>query len=67
MFNFGGNFSRRTFQDSFRCHSVSLLAAEQQRDPNVLEFSDKIILPPSHRSCLETVAVLSDQSAHRPA
>lgn len=47
MFNFGGNFSRRTFQDSFRCHSVSLLAAEQQRDPNVLEFSDKIILPPS--------------------
>ena len=49
MFNFGGNFSRRTFQDSFRCHSVSLLAAEQQRDPNVLEFSDKIILPPSHR------------------
>ena len=50
MFNFGGNFSRRTFQDSFRCHSVSLLAAEQQRDPNVLEFSDKIILPPSHCS-----------------
>jgi hypothetical protein len=46
MFNFGGA-SRRTFQDSFRCHSVSLLAAEQQRDPNVLEFSDKIILPPS--------------------
>ena len=45
MFNFGT--SRRTFQDSFRCHSVSLLAAEQQRDPNVLEFSDKIILPPS--------------------
>ena len=67
MFNFGGNFSRRTFQDSFRCHSVSLLAAEQQRDPNVLEFSDKIILPPSHLSWLETVAVLSDQSARRPA
>lgn len=61
MFNFGGGggLSRRTFQDSFRCHSVSLLAAEQQRDPNVLEFSDKIILPPSHLSWLETVAVSS--------
>jgi hypothetical protein len=56
MFSFGGgNFSRRTFQDSFRCHSVSLLAAEQQRDPAVLEFSDKIILPPS---CLEKLAHL---------
>lgn len=52
MFNFGGQ-SRRTFQDSFRCHSVSLLAAEQQRDPAVLEFSDKIILPPSCGSMLK--------------
>lgn len=53
---FGGNtFSRRTFQDSFRCHSVSLLAAEQQRDPAQLEYSDKIILPPS---CLEKLAHL---------
>ena len=41
-------FSRRgVFADQFRCHSVSLLAAEQQRDPAQLEYSDKIILPPS--------------------
>ena len=46
------------FQDSFRCHSVSLLAAEQQRDPNLLEYSDKIILPPS---CLEKLAQLEIQ------
>jgi len=45
----------RTFNDSFRCHSVSLLAAEQQRDPALLEYSDKIILPPS---CLEKLAQL---------
>tara|TARA_B110001452_G_scaffold74912_1_gene60689 strand:+ start:193 stop:1197 length:1005 start_codon:yes stop_codon:yes gene_type:complete len=51
----GGGFGRRTFQDSFRCHSVSLLAAEQQRDPAQLEYSDKIILPPS---CLEKLAHL---------
>ena len=38
---------RGVFADSFRCHSVSLLAAEQQRDGNRLEYSDKIILPPS--------------------
>ena len=59
MFGFGGGggggFGRRTFADSFRCHSVSLLAAEQQRDVNQLEFSDKIILPPS---CLEKLAQL---------
>ena len=53
---FGGFGSRsRTFNDSFRCHSVSLLAAEQQRDPALLEYSDKIILPPS---CLEKLAHL---------
>ena len=51
----GGGFGRRTFQDSFRCHSVSLLAAEQQRDAAQLEYSDKIILPPS---CLEKLAHL---------
>uniref|UniRef100_A0A7S4B8X3 Uncharacterized protein n=1 Tax=Chrysotila carterae TaxID=13221 RepID=A0A7S4B8X3_CHRCT len=56
MFGFGGGFSApRHFQDSFRCHSVSLLAAEQQRDPDRLEYSDKIILPPS---CLEKLAHL---------
>ena len=53
---FGGFGGRsRTFNDSFRCHSVSLLAAEQQRDPALLEYSDKIILPPS---CLEKLAHL---------
>ncbi|EOD09004.1 hypothetical protein EMIHUDRAFT_46255, partial [Emiliania huxleyi CCMP1516] len=46
------------FQDSFRCHSVSLLAAEQQRDASRLEYSDKIILPPS---CLEKLAQLEIQ------
>ena len=52
----GGGFGGgRRFQDAFRCHSVSLLAAEQQRDPNRLEYSDKIILPPS---CLEKLAHL---------
>ena len=58
MFAFGGGgggFSRRGFADSFRVHSVSLLAAEQQRDSNQLEYSDKIILPPS---CLEKLAHL---------
>lgn len=45
----------RTFNATFRCHSVSLLAAEQQRDPTLLEYSDKIILPPS---CLEKLATL---------
>ena len=35
------------FADMYRCHSVSLIAAEQQRDPERLESSDKIILPPS--------------------
>ena len=49
---FGG---RRAFADQFRCHSVSLLAAEQQRDPARLEYADKIILPPS---CLERLAHL---------
>ena len=34
---------------------MSLLAAEQQRDPARLEYSDKIILPPS---CLEKLARL---------
>jgi len=53
---FGGFGARnRVFSDSFRCHSVSLLAAEQQRDPALLEYSDKIILPPS---CLEKLAQL---------
>merc|ERR1712032_763755 len=56
MFSFGGASQR--FQDQFRCHSVSLLAAEQQRDPNLLEYSDKIILPPS---CLEKLARLEIQ------
>lgn len=58
MFSFGSGMSSRRFQDSFRCHSVSLLAAEQQRDPNRLEYSDKIILPPS---CLEKLAHLEIQ------
>lgn len=59
MFAFGGGFgAQRRFQESFRCHSVSLLAAEQQRDPNRLEYSDKIILPPS---CLEKLAHLEIQ------
>ena len=35
------------FSDVYRCHSVSLIAAQQQRDPARLESSDKIILPPS--------------------
>lgn len=35
------------FADIYRCHSVSLFAAEQQRDPERLEAADKIILPPS--------------------
>jgi ubiquitin fusion degradation protein 1 len=35
------------FSDMYRCHSVSLIAAQQQRDPARLESSDKIILPPS--------------------
>ena len=49
-------FGRRgVFADQFRCHSVSLLAAEQQRDADRLEYSDKIILPPS---CLEKLAHL---------
>ncbi|KAL1528417.1 hypothetical protein AB1Y20_009766 [Prymnesium parvum] len=52
---FGGFGSRRPFTGTFYCHSVSLLAAEQQRDPAVLEYSDKIILPPS---CLEKLAHL---------
>lgn len=53
---FGGFGARaRTFTGTFYCHSVSLLAAEQQRDPAVLEYSDKIILPPS---CLEKLAHL---------
>jgi len=56
MFGLGGGF--RGFQDSFRCHSVSLLAAEQQRDLDRLEYSDKIILPPS---CLEKLAQLEIQ------
>ena len=47
--------ARRAFADQFRCHSVSLLAAEQQRDPARLEYADKIILPPS---CLERLAHL---------
>ena len=47
--------NRGVFADQFRCHSVSLLAAEQQRDPARLEYSDKIILPPS---CLEKLAHL---------
>ena len=51
-------FSRRSFADHFRCHSVSLLAAEQQRDVDRLEYSDKIILPPS---CLEKLAQLEIQ------
>ena len=53
-------FGRRNgvFADQFRCHSVSLLAAEQQRDPARLEYSDKIILPPS---CLEKLAQLEIQ------
>jgi hypothetical protein len=51
-------FSRRGFADQFRCHSVSLLAAEQQRDAARLEYSDKIILPPS---CLEKLAQLEIQ------
>lgn len=60
MFGLASAFSQsaRGFQDSFRCHSVSLLAAEQQRDPNRLEYSDKIILPPS---CLEKLAQLEIQ------
>jgi ubiquitin fusion degradation protein 1 len=60
MFGLGGGFAAasRGFQDSFRCHSVSLLAAEQQRDVNRLEYSDKIILPPS---CLEKLAQLEIQ------
>lgn len=60
MFGLGGGFASasRGFQDSFRCHSVSLLAAEQQRDANRLEYSDKIILPPS---CLEKLAQLEIQ------
>merc|ERR1719356_384423 len=59
MFAFGGGLGgARRFQDSFRCHSVSLLAAEQQRDSNRLEYSDKIILPPS---CLEKLAHLEIQ------
>jgi len=49
---------RSGFADSFRCHSVSLLAAETQRDPTRLEYSDKIILPPS---CLEKLAHLEVQ------
>ena len=56
MFAFGGGYGEaRRFKDSFRCHSVSLLAAEQQRDGDRLEYSDKIILPPS---CLEKLARL---------
>lgn len=56
MFGFGGGgFGSRIFQDSFRCHSVGLLAAEQQRDPARLEYSDKLILP---QSCLEKLARL---------
>lgn len=51
-------FSRRSFTDQFRCHSVSLLAAEQQREVSRLEYSDKIILPPS---CLERLAQLEIQ------
>jgi ubiquitin fusion degradation protein 1 len=51
-------FSRRGFADSFRVHSVSLLAAETHRDPTRLEYSDKIILPPS---CLEKLAHLEVQ------
>ena len=52
-------FSRRgVFADQFRCHSVSLLAAEQQRDVARLEYSDKIILPPS---CLEKLSYLEVQ------
>jgi ubiquitin fusion degradation protein 1 len=60
MFGLGGGFAAasRGFQDSFRCHSVSLLAAEQQRDPTRREYSDKIILPPS---CLEKLAQLEIQ------
>ena len=46
---------RGVFTDQFRCHSVSLLAAEQQRDVQNLEYSDKIILPPS---CLEKLATI---------
>ena len=41
--------------EQFRCHSVSLLAAEKQRDPAQLEYSDKIIMP---SSCLEKLAHL---------
>jgi hypothetical protein len=55
---FAATDPRRGFQDSFRCHSVSLLAAEQQRDASRLEYSDKIILPPS---CLEKLAQLEIQ------
>jgi ubiquitin fusion degradation protein 1 len=40
---------------TLKCHSVSLLAAEQQRDSELLEYADKIILPPS---CLEKLAHL---------
>ncbi|EOD35646.1 ubiquitin fusion degradation 1 protein [Emiliania huxleyi CCMP1516] len=58
MFGLPGGFGSRGFQDSFRCHSVSLLAAEQQRDASRLEYSDKIILPPS---CLEKLAQLEIQ------
>mmetsp|Transcript_21404 Transcript_21404/g.52778 ORF Transcript_21404/g.52778 Transcript_21404/m.52778 type:complete len:390 (-) Transcript_21404:828-1997(-) len=43
------------FSDMYRCHSVSLLAAEQQRDADRLEATDKIILPPS---ALEKIAHL---------
>lgn len=35
------------FADMYKCHSMSLIAAEQQRDPERLEAADKIILPPS--------------------
>ena len=56
MFSQGlGRRGGGTFADSFRVHSVSLLAAEQQRDSQRLEYSDKIILPPS---CLEKLAHL---------
>jgi len=37
----------RIFRDTFRCHSVSMLAAEMHRDVETLESCDKIILPPS--------------------
>lgn len=35
------------FADTYKCHSMSMLAAENRRDPEMLEASDKVMLPPS--------------------